>query len=133
MDDTFARMFTDLFARIDGPLHFRFFLQPAMAIFFATRDGIRDARTGQPAYFWALFTDSENRRDLVRNGWKSISKVFTIAVVLDLIYQLIVLRWFYPVETLLIAVLLALVPYILFRGPVNRLARGSKKIAGSHG
>lgn len=132
MDDTFARMINDLFARLDGPLHFRFFLQPAMATFFAIRDGLRDAREDRPAYFWSLFTDSEHRRDLLRNGWKSISKVFVIAGLLDLIYQLIALRWFYPVEMLLVAVVLALIPYLLIRGPVNRLARGSRKIARLH-
>ena len=123
MDDTFARVFNDLFGRLDGPLHFRFFLQPSMAIFFAIRDGLRDAREERPAYFWSLFTDPDHRRDLLRDGWKSISKVFIIATVLDVIYQLIVLRWFYPFETLLVAVLLALVPYLLVRGPVNRIKR----------
>ena len=55
MDDTFNRMINDLFSRLDGPLHFRFFLQPAMATFFAIRDGLHDAREGRPAYFWSLF------------------------------------------------------------------------------
>lgn len=131
MDDTFARMLNDLFTRLDGPLHFRFFLQPAMATFFAIRDGLKDAREGRPAYFWSLFTDAEHRRDLLRNGWKSISKVFTLAAVLDVIYQFIALGWFYPVETLLVAVVLALVPYLAIRGPVNRIARGSRKMARS--
>jgi hypothetical protein len=42
---------------------------------------------------------------------------------MDFIYQLIVLNWIYPFELLLIAVLLAVVPYLLLRGPVNRLVR----------
>ena len=75
MDDTFTRFFNDVFARLDGPLHFRFVLQPAMAIFFAIRDGLRDARQGRPAYFWSLFTEPGLRRDLLRDGWRSISKV----------------------------------------------------------
>jgi hypothetical protein len=127
MDDTFTRFFNDVFARLDGPLHFRFFLQPAVAIFFAIRDGLRDVRQGRPAYFWSLFTEPDLRRDLLRDGWRSISKVFIIAVVLDLIYQLIVIHWFYPFETLLVAVLLALIPYALVRGPVNRIKRNSSR------
>ena len=127
MEDTFARFFNDVFARLDGPLHLRFFLQPAMAIFFAIRDGLRDAHQGRPAYFWSLFTEPDLRRDLLRDGWRSISKVFIIAVVLDAIYQLIVLHWFYPFETLLVAVLLALIPYALVRGPVNRIKRNSSR------
>jgi hypothetical protein len=125
MEETLTRVFNDILGRLDGPLHFRFFLQPGMAIFFAIRDGLRDARQGRPAYFWSLFTEPDLRGELLRDGWKSISKVFIIAAVLDLIYQLIVLRWFYPGETLLVAVLLALIPYVLVRGPVNRLKRSS--------
>jgi hypothetical protein len=125
MEDTFTRVINDVLGRLDGPLHFRFFLQPGMAIFFAIRDGLRDAREGRPAYFWSLFTEPDLRGELLRDGWRSISKVFIIAVILDVIYQLIVLRWFYPVETLLVAVFLALIPYLLVRGPVNRLKRSS--------
>ena len=123
MEDTIARFFNDVLGRLDGPLHFRFFLQPTMAIIFAIRDGLRDAREGRPAYFWSIFSEPDLRRDLLRDGWKSISKVFIIAAVLDVIYQVIVLHWFYPFETLLVAVLLALVPYLLVRGPVNRIKK----------
>ncbi len=132
MEDTIARFFNDVFGRLDGPLHFRFFLQPAMAIFFAIRDGLRDAREGRPAYFWSLFTEPDVRRDLLRDGWKSISKIFIIAAVLDIIYQFIVLRWFYPFEALLVAVLLALIPYLLVRGPVNRIKSGLQRHARPH-
>jgi hypothetical protein len=42
---------------------------------------------------------------------------------MDLVYQLIQLRWIYLGEALIIAQVVALVPYVLFRGPVNRIAR----------
>lgn len=132
MDDTVLRVVHDIYARLDGPLHFRFFLQPAMAIFLAIRDGLKDGREGTPPFFWSLFTDPGHRRELMRDGWKSISKVFIIAVLLDVVYQIIVVRWFYPFETLLVAVLLALVPYILVRGLANRLKRGAQKPASPH-
>jgi hypothetical protein len=102
---------------------FRLILQPIMATFFAVRSGLKDAKEGKPVYFWALFTDSVNRRDMLRDGWKSVGKVFVIAIIIDLVYQLIVFRWFYPVEALLVAVILAFIPYLLIRGPVNRIAR----------
>lgn len=98
-----------------------------MATIFAIRDGLRDAREGQPAYFWALFTKPTLRGELLRAGWKSVSKVFILAVALDVIYQIIVYHWFYPFETLLVAVLLAFVPYLLIRGPVNRIKRSLRK------
>lgn len=52
-----------------------------------------------------------------------MAKVFIIAFVIDAIYQYIVLRWFYPGEALIVAFVLAVVPYVLIRGPVNRLAQ----------
>jgi hypothetical protein len=112
-----------MLGRWTGPLAFRFYLQPAMAILFAVRDGLKDAHEGRPAYLWSIFTHPEQRRELIADGWKSIGKIFVLAVVLDVVYQLIVLRWIYPFETVDVALLLAVVPYVLLRGPVNRIAR----------
>jgi hypothetical protein len=99
----------------------RFVFQPLMAIIFAIKDGRKDAREGRAPYFWAIFTDPGHRRDLLRNGWKSVGKVFIIALILDAVYQYIALSMFYPVEALLVAVALAIIPYVLLRGPANRL------------
>ena len=65
----------------------RLILQPAMAAFFAIKDGLQDAREGHPAYFWALVNDAAHRRQLLKDGWKLIAKVFTIAAVLDGVYH----------------------------------------------
>jgi hypothetical protein len=46
---------------------------------------------------------------------------------MDLIYQVVVLRRFYPLEALIVAFVLAFLPYILLRGPVNRIARFLKR------
>jgi hypothetical protein len=121
MDDIVMRFLDNLAGRVSGPMHFRIFLQPLMAIFFAIKDGRKDALEGRAAYFWAIFTDPEHRRDLLRSGWKSVGKVFIIALILDAIYQFIELRMFYPGEALYVAFLLAIVPYVLLRGPVKRL------------
>jgi hypothetical protein len=123
MEELFTRMWNDLIGRIGGPMSFRLFLQPAMAMIFAIRDGLKDARDGSPAYFYSLFTDPENRRSRLREGFKAVSRVFVFAILMDLIYQVTILRWFYPVEALIVAFVLALLPYILLRGPVNRIAR----------
>lgn len=108
-------------------MSFRFLIQPLVALVFAIRDGRRDAREGRPPYFWALFTDAGQRRDMVASGWKSIGKVFIIAIVLDFVFQYIVFRDFRPVAALLAGLILALVPYLLLRGPVNRLMRRKAK------
>lgn len=102
-------------------MSFRLVIQPMMAVIFAILDGWKDALEGRAPYFWALFSDPGHRRDMLRDGWRSVGKIFIIAVVLDAVYQYRVLRWFYPGEALVVAFILALVPYLLLRGPVNRL------------
>jgi len=42
---------------------------------------------------------------------------------MDAIYQFLVLRWFYPGEALITAFVLAVLPYLLIRGPAARIAR----------
>ena len=123
MDDQLARIVTDLFGRLTGPLTLRLYLQPGMAMLFAVRDGLKDARAQRPPFLWTMFTSREDRRALIRDGWKSIGRVFVLAIVLDLLYQFRVFRWIYPVETLDVAIILAVLPYALLRGPVNRIAR----------
>ena len=51
-----------------------------------------------------------------------IGKLAVMAVVLDFVYQLIVFRRIYPVEAIDVALLLAIAPYFVLRGPVNRIA-----------
>jgi hypothetical protein len=121
--EVWHRVIESLFARLDGPLHFRLIVQPTMAAIFAIIDGVKDAKLGRPAYFWALVANPEQRKELLKIGWKRVGKIFFLAVILDIIYQLKVTHWVYPGETLIVAVLLAIVPYFLVRGPVNRLVR----------
>jgi hypothetical protein len=122
-DDLFTRTWHEILARPSGPFALRFYLQPLMASLLALRDGIRDAQTGQPAYLWAVFFQPGCRRELLRSGWQSIAKVFVIACVLDVAYQLIVLKGLRPLATILVAVALAIVPYVMVRGPVGRIVR----------
>lgn len=110
-----------LMARFEGPMNFRLFLQPLVALFFAFRDGRKDAREGKTPFFWGLFADPENRREMLRSGWKSVGKVFVIAVVLDFVFQFVVFRGIRPGGALVTGAVLAIVPYLLLRGPVNRL------------
>lgn len=122
------RVVEDLFARLDGPLHFRFIVQPLMAIIFAVIDGVRDAKGGRPAYFWALLSAPEHRKELVKEGWKSVGKIFILAIILDVVYQLKVHSTVYPGEMFVVAVVLAIVPYVVLRGPINRIIRLGKSI-----
>ena len=122
MDEWWLRFAHNMAGRLDGPLHLRFILQPLMSGLFALRDGFHDAQRGEPAYFWSLFTDSGRRTARLKEGWRSIGRIFLLALAIDAIYQIIALRHFYAGEAVITALLLAIVPYILLRGPVNRVA-----------
>lgn len=70
-----------------------------------------------------MFTNPTSRRDLLWQGWVDVGKVFIVAVVLDLTYELFAYRWVYPGQAVIVAAVLAFIPYLLIRGPANRIAR----------
>lgn len=121
MDDIWLRIAQDMSDRVTGPMKFRLILQPVMASIFAIVAGLKDAKLGNPPYFWSLFTDSGHRAEMLRDGWKSVGKVFVLAMVLDIVFQIRVLNTVYPGEVIIVAFLLAIVPYLLLRGLVTRL------------
>jgi hypothetical protein len=124
MDDIFNRFVTDIIGRLTGPLTLRLFLQPAVATFLGIRDGMKDAREGRPPHFWRMVTGTaEVRKRRARETWQAVLKVFIMAVVLDCVYQVIVFKWVYPFEAMFTGVFLAIIPYVLIRGVVNRIAR----------
>jgi hypothetical protein len=47
MDDLLTRFWTDLIGRASGPMTFRVFLQPIMAMLYAIRDGVHDAHAAR--------------------------------------------------------------------------------------
>lgn len=94
-----------------------------MVAILAVRAGLKDAQEDRPPYSWAIFNNRGLRRKLLRDGWNAVAKVFVASVIMDIVYQVIVHEWFYPIETLIVASILALLPYLLIRGPVNRIAR----------
>ena len=122
-DDTWRRLVHDLIDRTTGPMKFRLVLQPLMASIFAIRAGLKDAKTGKPPYFWSLLWDPAHRADMLKDGWKSVGKVFVLAIVLDVVYQIIAERFVYPGEAIIVAFILAIVPYLILRGLVTRMAR----------
>jgi hypothetical protein len=122
MDDLTTR-WAELVGRTTGPMMFRFILQPLMAMFFAYRDGLHDARMSRPPYLHTILTEPVQRNELLAEGFKSVSRVIVLGVVMEAIYEVSVLSTFRPVELVVVVLFLAFVPYLLFRGPFNRLAR----------
>ena len=126
MDHMWERVGSQLIGRVTGPMNFRLVLQPCMAAFFAIRSGLADAKAGKSPYFWSILYDPQQRKDLIKDGWKSIGRVIILAVVLDVVYQLIELRFVYVGEAIIVAFILALLPYLVLRGLTTRIARERK-------
>jgi hypothetical protein len=127
MDEMLIRVWENLGGRIGGPMTLRLMIQPLMATALAIRAGVHDARMGRPPYFWTMLSGASDRSTLLRDGWKDVTMVFTMALVIDVVYQLIVERWVYPLESLIVAVIVALVPYLVLRGLVTRIVAGFHK------
>jgi hypothetical protein len=124
MADLWALIADQLHDRVSGPMKFRIVLQPIMATLLAIRSGLKDAKTGARPYFWSLLTTPGHRMEMIKDGWKSVGRLFFLAVALDLIYQFIVQRpVIRPRAAIFVAIILAIVPYLLLRGTVTRIAR----------
>jgi hypothetical protein len=125
-EESLGRLWSDILDRPGGPMTFRFILQPAMAIIAALRDGVHDARLGRRPYLWALLhgvRDPQGRSGRLWEGIIATARIIILGVVMDTIYQWVVFKTFYPVQAAVIAILLAFVPYLLLRGPLERVAR----------
>jgi hypothetical protein len=116
------RFWSDIFGRVGGPMSFRFFLQPAMALLAALPDGIADARQGHSSFFWTDRGDPTVQHGRLRQGLTSTARVVLLGISMDVIYQLRALDQFYPAEAVMMAILLAVIPYFVFRWIVERVA-----------
>ncbi len=122
-DEVRHRVWQQLIERPGGPMTFRFILQPAMAAIAALRDGINDAKSRRSPYFWGLLANPFESGPRLYEGLISTARVILLGLCMDAIYQWIVLKTFYPVEAVIVAIALAFVPYLLLRGPIARIAR----------
>jgi hypothetical protein len=120
---TFRRIWHDLVERPDAPMRFRFILQPLMAAIVAFRHGLQDARAGRSPYFWTMLGNPRERAQRLNEGLNATARIILLGLVMDAIYQVIVLKRFYPAEAVIVALLFAFIPYVIMRGPAARIAR----------
>ena len=123
MDEIWMRFIENMGDRVTGPMKFRLILQPLIAVFFAVISGLEDAKAHRKPYLWSLLFYPETRAEMLKDGWKRIGKVFILALVLDVIYQIIVLHFVYLGEAIIVAFTLAILPYLIIRVLVTRLAK----------
>lgn len=101
----------------------RFTVILGVATIVAFISGVADARAGRQPYFWRIAHDKEGRWDRFMEAADALANVLFMAIILDTLYQLLVMKTFYWFETILVALLLAFVPYLVVRDPASRLAR----------
>ena len=123
MNEILSRVWENLIGRFSGPMNFRLIVQPLVACIIAIRAGLKDGREGRPAFFWSAISDRQSRAQLIHEGWKDVGKVFIIAAILDSIYQLKVHQGVFLGELIVTAVVLAIIPYLIVRGPLSRVTR----------
>jgi hypothetical protein len=116
--------------RVSGPMKFRIVLQPIMATYFAMRSGLRDAKSGKDPYFWSFLIGRGHRFDIVKQGWEDIGRVVLLAGGLDLVYQFFVQSSIHLRAAVIVAFVLAVVPYVIVRGIVTRIATALKPRTG---
>jgi hypothetical protein len=121
--DERARLWYNLVGRQDGPMTFRYFLQPTMGAIAAWQAGLVDARTGRSPFLWGAITDPAERRARFDEALIATSRIILLGLVMDIIYQAIVFRTFFPGEAVIFALALAFVPYVILRGLFARAAR----------
>ncbi len=113
--------------RAEGPMSLRLLLQPTIASILAIRSGPRDAAEGRAPFGWRILTDSAHRAELIRDGWKGVGTVFLLAVCLDVVYQLMVHGTALPRQAVILALLIAILPYLILRGVTTRIAQATRR------
>ena len=118
------QFFLDLWARLSGPGRLRFIVQPTVAVLLGLRDGKRDSRTGHPFFLLGLVLHRAHRRALWGSAVASVRDLVAIAIILDVISQLLIFREVHPGAALLLGPILIAVPYSISRTLTNRIASG---------
>jgi hypothetical protein len=115
--------FADILARLSGPGKLRFILQPAVATFLGTRDGVKDSLSESPPFLWSLIFHKRHATQRLRNALASMRDLVAVAILLDIISQFLIFRVVHPGAALLVGPALIALPYALARSSANRIAR----------
>jgi hypothetical protein len=121
--ETLSRVWRNLVDRPGGPMLFRFFLQPSMAIIAGVLGGMKDARLGRMPFFRIVLTGPSERADRVSEAMIDTSRIMLLGLVMDALYHYIEFDTFHPGEAVILTLFFAFLPYVLLRGRVARVAR----------
>jgi hypothetical protein len=117
----FSRDFVDdLPKRLLGPGRFRFILQPLIATILGIRNGLADARAGRPPYLWAILVHRNLRGEMMRTGFATVVNLLLMGILMDSIFQWVLLGSSYPGAALVVGPVLIVAPYTIARALSNR-------------
>lgn len=115
------QFWADMGLRLTGPASFRFILQPIPAVLYGVRDGVNDAKMGQPPHIFDIVMVPADRKRQAASGWTGIGKAVIFATVFDAEIQYMILAMVYPGAAIIVGVVCMAIPYSLARGIANRI------------
>jgi len=110
-----------LVVRLTGPMHFRFILQPLMAILLGIRDGVHDAKVGTPPFIWDLLSNPKGRKRQFQRALRSLAFPIIVAAILDGVVQYLLFREVRLLGAVLFGVTIMGLPYAFARALTNRI------------
>ena len=123
----FSRDFLeDIPKRLTGPGRFRFVMQPLMAIILGILNGRADAHAERPPYLYAVLFHPNLRTELMKSAFQTVINLVLMGILLDVIFQRIILGVAYPGAALVVGPALIILPYTLARALSNRVARRTR-------
>jgi hypothetical protein len=110
-----VRFFEDLPKRLAGPGRLRFVFQPAIAIYLGWSAGRRDVRMKRPPFLHGLFLHEEHRTALLAETFESIAVLLLMGILLDSIFQWVLIGISYPGAALVVGPVAITIPYAAAR------------------
>jgi hypothetical protein len=118
----------DIPKRLAGPGRFRFALQPLISIILGVLGGLADARAGRPPYLYGVLFHRGLRSELMRSGFEAVANLMLMGILLDAVFQWVILGVSHPGAALVVGPVLIVLPYTVARALSNRLASRRKTL-----
>jgi hypothetical protein len=118
------RFFEDLPKRLAGPGRLRFVIQPLLAILVGWRAGRADARAGRRAFLRRLLFQAGERASAAVETLEGLGVLLLMGVLLDSVFQWVLLGISYPGAALVVGPTLITLPYLAVRLLAESVSRG---------
>ena len=116
--DTFINK---IFARLTGPMNFRFIFQPLAAILYGIKDGKMDAKAGEPPFIFDFIRNPHKRERNIKRALKRLLIPIIVGILLDGIAQHLIFKNVNIIGAVLMGTFIMGLPYSLARGISNRI------------